>query len=146
MYTNDAGGCRWAGQTLGNHFESDGRLKNQEVVETIQCTGGTCNIPLKAPSLALVFLSDQALANSSPDPSATQSFETTFLTRVRHTATIDQHVLETSNGRGGARGNPVGSTSFGSVGAARAGMVLPGMGVVVAAVLGAMVVGVAGRW
>ncbi|QRV80175.1 glycoside hydrolase family 79 protein [Ceratobasidium sp. AG-Ba] len=140
------GNMTWAGQTLGNHFESDGRLKNDEVVETIQCANGACPIPLKAPSLAVVFLTDEALKNSSPDPSATMSYETSILTRVRHTATIDQAVLETSNGRGGGWGNPLGSTSFGSVGAARANVVIPGIGMIIAIVMGAMVVGFGARW
>ncbi|KAG9073407.1 hypothetical protein FS749_015264, partial [Ceratobasidium sp. UAMH 11750] len=87
------GNMTWAGQTLGNHFESDGRLKNEQVIQTITCENGSCAIPLKAPSLALVFLSDEALTNSSPDPTAVQSFATTYLTKVRNTATIDQAVL-----------------------------------------------------
>ncbi|KAG8694823.1 hypothetical protein FRC08_008238 [Ceratobasidium sp. 394] len=135
----------WAGQTLGNHFESDGRLKNEEVVQTITCENGACAIPLKAPSLALVFLTDQALRDSSPDPSATQTFPTTFLTKVRHTATIDQAVLATSNGRGGSRGNPLGSTSFGSVGAAGVNAVVPGPGMLGALAVGAAFVGL-GWW
>jgi hypothetical protein len=142
-------GCRWAGQTLGNNFESDGRLKNQEVIQTIQCdtAANTCNIPLKAPSLALVFLTEEALANSSPDPAATQSFETSILTNLRKTATIGQDALATSNGRGGTSGNQLGSTSPGSAGAARAGVVIPGIGVLVAVVAGAIAVGAAGgRW
>ncbi|CAE6501321.1 unnamed protein product, partial [Rhizoctonia solani] len=84
------GNMTWAGQTLGNHFESDGRLQGSEVIETIQCQNNICPIPLKAPSLALVFLTDAALANSSPASSATASFETSVLTRIRHTATVDQ--------------------------------------------------------
>ncbi|CAE6461756.1 unnamed protein product, partial [Rhizoctonia solani] len=84
------GNMTWAGQTLGNHFESDGRLQGSEVIETIQCQNNICPIPLKAPSLALVFLTDAALANSAPASSATASFETSVLTRIRHTATVDQ--------------------------------------------------------
>ncbi|KDN43176.1 hypothetical protein RSAG8_06329, partial [Rhizoctonia solani AG-8 WAC10335] len=137
------GNMTWAGQTLGNHFESDGRLQGSEVIETIQCPNNICPIPLKAPSLALVFLTDAALVNSSPAESATASFETSVLTRVRHTATVDQAVLETSNGRGGSMGNQVGSTSFGSVGSG-VGLRVPG-GVLLGLVVGAVaVVGV--RW
>ncbi|KAG9083591.1 hypothetical protein FS749_005915 [Ceratobasidium sp. UAMH 11750] len=139
------GNMTWAGQTLGNHFESDGRLKNEEVVQTINCENGACAIPLKAPSLALVFLTDQALRDSSPDPSATQTFPTTFLTKVRHTATIDQAVLATSNGRGGSWGNPLGSTSFGSVGAAGVNAVVPGLGMLGALVVGGVLLAL-GRW
>ncbi|KAG9082302.1 hypothetical protein FRC06_005131 [Ceratobasidium sp. 370] len=139
------GNMTWAGQTLGNHFESDGRLKNEEVVQTITCENGACAIPLKAPSLALVFLSDQALRESSPDPSATQTFPTTFLTKLRHTATIDQAVLATSNGRGGARGNKLGSTSLGSVSGAGVSAVMPGLGMLGVLVAGAVLAGL-GRW
>ncbi|QRW08975.1 glycoside hydrolase family 79 protein [Ceratobasidium sp. AG-Ba] len=139
------GNMTWAGQTLGNNFEADGRLKNDEVIETVQCTGGSCPIPLKAPSLALVFLTDAALANSSPDPSATQTFPTTFLTKVRNTATIDQAVLATSNGRGGGHwgGGIIGSTSFGSTSGAM-GVIVPSLGLLSAIVAGGLMV--LGRW
>ncbi|CEL54355.1 hypothetical protein RSOLAG1IB_07005 [Rhizoctonia solani AG-1 IB] len=135
------GNMTWAGQTLGNHFESDGRLQGSEVIETVQCQNNQCAIPLKAPSLALVFLTDAALANSSPTESATASFETSVLTRVRHTATIDQAVLSTSNGRGGSQGNHIGSTSFGSVGNGVVGALrAPGVGVLVGLAVGAAAV------
>ncbi|KAF8604933.1 glycoside hydrolase family 79 protein [Ceratobasidium sp. AG-I] len=140
------GNMTWANQTLGNHFESDGRLKGIEVVHTIACENGSCAIPLKAPSLALVFLSDEALANSSPPDSATASFETSILTKVRHTATVDQAVLATSNGRGGRNQGNLGSTSFGSIGAAGVNAVVPGLGVLAATVLGAVAVGFGVRW
>ncbi|KAJ1302509.1 hypothetical protein OPQ81_002828 [Rhizoctonia solani] len=140
------GNMTWAGQTLGNHFESDGRLQGSEVIETIQCQNNICPIPLKAPSLALVFLTDAALANSSPAQSATASFETSVLTRVRHTATVDPSVLASTNGRGGKMGNKIGSTSFGSAGSgALTRFSVPGAGVLVGLILGA--VGVLGlRW
>ncbi|KAG8702739.1 hypothetical protein FRC09_004568, partial [Ceratobasidium sp. 395] len=111
---------------------------------TITCENGSCAIPVKAPSLALVFLTDEALKNSSPDPSATISFETSFLTKVRHTATIDQNVLETSNGRGGKSGAPLGSTSFGSTGAAGVNAAVPGLGILFALVAGGLVAAM--RW
>ncbi|KDN36302.1 hypothetical protein RSAG8_10924, partial [Rhizoctonia solani AG-8 WAC10335] len=133
----------WAGQTLGNHFESDGRLQGQEVVHTIDCDPVTnqCSVPLRAPSLAVVFLTDSALQNSSPEEGATASFETTFVTRLRHTATVDQAVLATSNGRGGKNGHLVGSTSFGSIGSGVAiNTGIPGMGMLIAVITGVMVV------
>ncbi|CAE7142978.1 unnamed protein product [Rhizoctonia solani] len=132
------GNMTWAGQTLGNHFESDGRLRGDEVIHTIQCdpVTGQCPIPLKAPSLALVFLTEDALQQSSPEPGATASFETSFMTKIRHTATVDQAVLETSNGRGGRGGHLVGSTSFGSVGNGAVGLDAPGMCLVLALIAG----------
>ncbi|KAF8671179.1 Glycosyl hydrolase family 79 C-terminal beta domain [Rhizoctonia solani] len=137
------GNMTWAGQTLGNHFESDGRLKGEEVIHTIQCDATTnqCAIPLKAPSLALIFLTDAALQNSSPTEGATASFETTFRTRERHTATIDQAVLSTSNGRGGGGGHRIGSTSFGSIGnGGTPNLYTPGMGLLVGLTTGIMVI------
>ncbi|CAE6422766.1 unnamed protein product [Rhizoctonia solani] len=137
------GNMTWAGQTLGNHFESDGRLQGQEVIHTIDCDPVTnqCSVPLKAPSLALVFLTDAALQNSSPEEDATASFETTFVTRLRHTATVDQEVLATSNGRGGKNGHLIGSTSFGSMGNGSAmEMSIPRASILMGIVLGAMVV------
>ncbi|CAE6458557.1 unnamed protein product [Rhizoctonia solani] len=137
------GNMTWAGQTLGNHFESDGRLQGQEVTHTIDCDPVTnqCSVPLRAPSLALVFLTDAALQNSSPEQGVTASFETTFVTRLRHTATVDQAVLATSNGRGGGDGHRVGSTSFGSVGSgAMMNVSIPGMGILVGVIMGVMVV------
>ncbi|CAE6438199.1 unnamed protein product [Rhizoctonia solani] len=90
------GNMTWAGQTLGNHFESDGRLKGDEVIHKIQCDATTnqCSIPLKAPSLALVFLTEDALKRSSPEAGATTSFATSVAASVQ-TATVD---LSTSNG------------------------------------------------
>ncbi|CCO30904.1 hypothetical protein BN14_04937 [Rhizoctonia solani AG-1 IB] len=137
------GNMTWAGQTLGNHFESDGRLKGEEVIHTIQCDAATnqCAIPLKAPSLALVFLTDAALQNSSPQEGATASFETTYQTRVRHTATIDQAVLSTSNGRGGGTGHRIGSTSFGSIGnGVAANLSVPGTSLLAGLIVGIMMV------
>jgi hypothetical protein len=133
----------WAGQTLGNHFESDGRLQGEEVIHTIDCDPVTnqCSVPLRAPSLALVFLTEAALQNSSPEEGATASFETTFVTRVRHTATVDQEVLATSNGRGGTNGHRIGSTSFGSIGnGVVSSMGIPGMGILVGVVVGIIMV------
>ncbi|CUA72793.1 hypothetical protein RSOLAG22IIIB_10292 [Rhizoctonia solani] len=137
------GNMTWAGQTLGNHFESDGRLQGQEVTHTIDCDPVTnqCSVPLRAPSLALVFLTDSALQNSSPDQSATASFETTFITRLRHTATVDETVLATSNGRGGKDGHRVGSTSFGSIGSGvRSDLGIPVMGILLGVITGVLVV------
>ncbi|CEL63639.1 hypothetical protein RSOLAG1IB_10917 [Rhizoctonia solani AG-1 IB] len=137
------GNMTWAGQTLGNHFESDGRLQGEEVIHTIDCDPVTnqCSVPLRAPSLALVFLTEAALQNSSPEEGATASFETTFVTRVRHTATVDQEVLATSNGRGGTNGHRIGSTSFGSIGnGVVSSMGIPGMGILVGVVVGIIMV------
>ena len=87
---------------MGDQFASDGRLQGTLQTETVQCTGGICNIALKAPSFALVFLTPEALQAASP-PQATQTFATTVTTKLGGTAIIAPEVLETSFGRGGAQ-------------------------------------------
>ncbi|CUA78488.1 Beta-glucuronidase [Rhizoctonia solani] len=137
------GNMTWAGQTLGNHFQSDGRLKGEEVIYTVQCDSTTnqCPISLKAPSLALVFLTDDALEKSTPEEGAIASFETSFLTRLHHTATVDQEVLATSNGRGGKGGHLSGSTSLGSTGNGVAiGLGAPGLGFLMGLITGTLMV------
>ncbi|KAG9127511.1 hypothetical protein FRC07_012798 [Ceratobasidium sp. 392] len=109
----------WAGQWLGGELSSDGRLMGEVATVTIQCdtTAQTCAIPVKAPSIALVFLTDTALQASSPQDSVTQSFPTTIVTNKGNsgiTVTADPSVLATSNGRGGAQAGLLGSTSSGS--------------------------------
>ncbi|CAL1698444.1 unnamed protein product [Somion occarium] len=116
----------WAGQTFGGQFESDGRLKGNETIETINCDQGqnTCAIKVPAPGVALVFFSDQALQES--EPSSTATFATTAVTRTLNTATIDAQVLATSNGHSG-KDRALGSTSKGSTGAAPASHVIPSL-------------------
>ncbi|KAG8992102.1 hypothetical protein FRB94_012010 [Tulasnella sp. JGI-2019a] len=56
----------WAGQTMGGVNAADGRLTGTPDVQTIQCDAATgiCAIPVPAPSIALVFLTDAAYENS----------------------------------------------------------------------------------
>ncbi|KAH8118971.1 hypothetical protein DFH11DRAFT_1562225 [Phellopilus nigrolimitatus] len=137
----------WAGQTFGGPFESDGRLQGAEVIYTYQCdqTNNVCAVPMPAPALAIVFLSSGALSESEPQSTVTFATTTSY-SNAANTATINQAVLATSNGRGGGNWDTVGSTSFGSsngaVGATAmlASAVLTG-GV---AVLGAVLAGYAG--
>lgn len=95
----------WVGEFLGTRFEFNSCLQGQEVVQTIQCdiVINTCAIPLKAPLLAPVFLSDAAVQNSSLDGSASPSVETSMKTNIRHSAAVDQAVLATSNKQGGSK-------------------------------------------
>ncbi|KAG9087849.1 hypothetical protein FRC06_002331 [Ceratobasidium sp. 370] len=110
----------WAGQWLGGELGSDGRLMGSVETVTIQCdtTAQTCAIPVKAPSIALVFLTDSALKASTPQDSVTQTFPTTVVTARGNsgiTVSVDPSVLATSNGRGGAQqAGLLGSTSSGS--------------------------------
>ncbi|KAI0087558.1 hypothetical protein BDY19DRAFT_994874 [Irpex rosettiformis] len=107
----------WAGQTFGSKFESDGRLRGNETISTVQCDqgAGTCAIQVPAPAVALVFLTSSALQDVSP--SSTQTFSTTAVTKVGHSATIDATALATSNGNTGADRQKLSSTSKGSSGA-----------------------------
>jgi len=84
-----------------------------EEIVTIQCdqTAGVCNIPVYAPSAAVVFLSSSALTENDGAPSTT--FATTSRTKLYNTITIDPSVLATSNGHWGIL--ELGSTSQGSV-------------------------------
>lgn len=53
----------WAGQSAGSAgpWTSDGTLSGEIKTTTVDCSSGICAIPLKAPSFALVFLSQEAL-------------------------------------------------------------------------------------
>ncbi|KAF8888693.1 hypothetical protein CPB85DRAFT_1334395 [Mucidula mucida] len=108
------GNFMWAGQTFGDHFASDGRLMGDEDVQTVTCdqANNVCPITVPAPGFALVFLSDEAQTESDAVPSTT--FATTAHTKLVNTATVDQSVLETSNGHSGGDGRDFSSTSKGS--------------------------------
>ncbi|KAH7339431.1 glycoside hydrolase family 79 protein [Rhizoctonia solani] len=116
----------WAGQNLGGELGSDGRLQGTQETITVQCdtTAQTCPIPVKAPSIALVFLTDSALTESSADTTVTQTFPTTAITNKGNkiTVSVDPSVLSTSNGRGASEHDILGSTSEGSVSSAPARM------------------------
>ncbi|OCH92578.1 glycoside hydrolase family 79 protein [Obba rivulosa] len=92
----------WAGQTLGTRFQSDGTLQGEEQAVIIPCDQTTlqCVVSVPAPGAALVFLSDQALAESTP--TTTQTFPTTAMTKTIKTASVAASVLATSNGDSGA--------------------------------------------
>lgn len=101
----------WAGQTMGTSFNSDGRLYGDEQTVEIQCTDGNCVIPVQAPSIAVVFLDQEALDDSSVPATATQSFSTTVIGEGM--ATVNPGALETGNGQDP---NLSGSNSKGSRG------------------------------
>lgn len=106
---------QWAGQTFGDVLSSNGILQGQQNITTIPCqSDNVCPVPVPAPGFALVFLSQDALQESSPGPDAVTPFSTTVTTAIgQNTATINAQVLATSNGYGGAM-NQIGSTSFDS--------------------------------
>ncbi|KAF8056971.1 glycoside hydrolase family 79 protein [Lyophyllum atratum] len=130
----------WAGQTFGNKFEVDGRPKGELKITKIPCdqTANLCRVPLKAPSFALVFLTDPT-ATTQDAPAAT--FKTTALTKTINTASVDPLVLATSNGQSGKERAKLGSTSPGSVSGVEGFRALvPGLSMLVAMMLGAGVV------
>ncbi|KAJ7117214.1 glycoside hydrolase family 79 protein [Mycena crocata] len=92
------GGYTWAGQTFGGNFESDGRPMGEEVIETVACdtAAQTCTVKVKAPGMALVFLTDDA--ETANDGAASVTFATTARTKSHNTATVPPEVLATSNG------------------------------------------------
>ncbi|KDR78213.1 hypothetical protein GALMADRAFT_94783 [Galerina marginata CBS 339.88] len=132
------GNIYWAGQTLGNQFQVDGRFKGTLNVTTINCNtaASACIIPVPAPGFALVFFDGNAEQLSVGQ--ATQTFATTAHTKVHNTATYDAEVLATSNGRSGSnRHQGFGSTSVGSVSAAqRRPTILSGVAAAAAMILG----------
>ncbi|KIO31217.1 glycoside hydrolase family 79 protein [Tulasnella calospora MUT 4182] len=107
---NSKDNITWAGQTFGAQFQSDGRLQGDLDVVEILCNAadGTCNVPVPGPSVALVFLSDAAMASSGADITQAETFATT-VTTGKAVPSMDQAALMSSNGRSG--GDPLGTTS-----------------------------------
>ncbi|KEP51984.1 putative glycoside hydrolase family 79 protein [Rhizoctonia solani 123E] len=94
----------WANQTLGQTFyASDGRLQNQLDIVTVPCSNGSCRVPMRAPSFALVYLSDHELNEITPTGAAAKTFATTVTTRRYGQVFVDPSLLATSNGDGGAQ-------------------------------------------
>lgn len=87
----------WAGQTLGPSFSSDGRLYGELETLYFDCKNGECPVHVPGPSIALVFLGDQFLQESTPPEDAPQSFPTTVIGAGRG-ATIDPDLIRTANG------------------------------------------------
>ncbi|KAI0311519.1 glycoside hydrolase family 79 protein [Amylostereum chailletii] len=136
------GNFSWAGQTFGNHFESDGRMKGNLDVQTVQCdqANNVCNIHVPAPGFALVFLTEDGYSAATPETVAT--FPTTFQTATVNTARVDPSVLATSNGHADMA-DIRGATSPGSRKSAAFGMreAVPGLVALAGLALGALVVG-----
>ncbi|KAF8079214.1 glycoside hydrolase family 79 protein [Lyophyllum atratum] len=125
----------WAGQTFGNKYEVDGRLKGEVNITKIPCNHNLCHIPLKAPSFALVFLTDPT-ATTQDAPAAT--FQTTAFTKTVNTVTVDASLLATSNGQSGKDRSRLGSTSPGSVnGVEGLRALIPGLSMLFAMMFGA---------
>ncbi|KAG8962821.1 hypothetical protein FRC03_003721 [Tulasnella sp. 419] len=100
----------WANQTFGGRFASDGRLYGDLDVKTVPCTNNVCSVQMKAPSAALVFLSQEALTLSNPPPDQNLTFTASA---DPYMVSIDWASVKASNGRNGQV--PLGSTSTGSV-------------------------------
>ncbi|KAG8907270.1 hypothetical protein FRC01_007750, partial [Tulasnella sp. 417] len=107
---NSKDNITWAGQTFGAQFQSDGRLQGDLDIVTIQCNpaDGTCSVPVPGPSVALVFLTDAAVASSGADITQVEPFTTT-VTTGKSFPTMNQEELMRSNGRSGK--DPLGTTS-----------------------------------
>ncbi|KAK0445633.1 glycoside hydrolase family 79 protein [Desarmillaria tabescens] len=87
------GSFKWAGQTFGDHFASDGRLMGDEDVRTSLC--------LLRGSHWCFFVHDEVVDVE------TQTFPTTVQTRTVNTATVAEGVLATSNGHHWAAGGGI---------------------------------------
>ncbi|KAF9529921.1 hypothetical protein CPB83DRAFT_851818 [Crepidotus variabilis] len=110
----------WAGQTLGNKFQSDGRFKGALNVTTIACGGQGCTIPVPAPGFALVFMDSTEEVVTIGQ--ATQTFATTAHTNAHNTAASDPTAVASSNGHSGAdREGRLDSTNYGKVNGKAAG-------------------------
>ncbi|KAH9886697.1 hypothetical protein C8Q73DRAFT_714970 [Cubamyces lactineus] len=133
----------WGNQTFGGRFQCDGRLHGTEVVQTVNCdtNANTCQITVPAPGVALVYLSSDAQA--AVDPSQSQTFATTAVTKTANTVTIDPSVLATSNGQSGAD-RQLSSTSKGSSSAGRTAAA-PGLTLLAMILAGASVIAAATR-
>ena len=92
---------------------------------------------MPAPGVALVFLS--STAQGAPDPSQTQTYATTAVTKSANTVSVDASVLATSNGDS-AKDRAAGSTSQGSSDAPRTAGVAPGLTMLAMFVTGVWVV------
>jgi hypothetical protein len=137
---------KWAGQTMGNTFQVDGRFKGALNVSTIACAANACTIPLPAPGFALVFVDTASAANGRliGEGQASQTYATTRRTNVHNTATVDWAVVGGSNGVNGTFRETMRSSNFG--GKMSAAVRTEGKGVVrwmaglVAVVLGRVVI------
>ncbi|KAG6827199.1 hypothetical protein H0H92_012826 [Tricholoma furcatifolium] len=135
---SDHANFTWAGQTFGDVFSSDGRPVGDLNVTTIQCdtTNNVCVIPVPAPAYALVFLSSSAM--DEPGAAASTTFATSLQTKTVNTITVNQAVLETSNG---GYGKQLGSTSPGSASGSIASRVAPGVMSLFALAAGLLLIG-----
>lgn len=90
-------------------------MKGDLDIVTIGCdlSNNICQVPVKAPGFALVFLTDSPAVRTDSEPPIT--FATSSQTRTINTATVDPEVLATSNGKSGKERGLLGSTSKGSV-------------------------------
>lgn len=110
----------WAGQTMGNTFEVDGRFKGSLNISTIACTQGTCTVPLPAPGFALIFIDTTSNFNAQllGIGQATQTYATTRRTNIHNTATIDWTQVSDSNGENGTFRESLRSSNYGKTSAA----------------------------
>lgn len=89
-----------------------------------------------APGFALVFLTSAAFSESNP--STTQTFSTSALTKTHNTASVPASVLATSNGHSGSSWR-LSSTSKGSGNGALA-VATPGVAALTAIICGAITI------
>ena len=84
----------------GGYFESDGNLRGDQFTDVVPCTNGVCAIKVKAPGVAVVFLTDDLIFDAKADPPAS-TYATTRTTKMMNTAAIPGAALHTNNGVNG---------------------------------------------
>lgn len=129
---------------MGGLMAADGRMIGDQQTIEIACdqAANTCTIPVKAPSFALVFLSD--IDGAAEEPTSTLTFATTAYTaHGNQIVLVNPSVLATMNGDGGTQPRYTGSTSKNATPANDAmRLVAPAASLLVAMVIGCFVV----RW
>lgn len=106
---------KWAGQTMGNTYQVDGRFKGDLNVTTVPCNQNACTVPLPAPGFALIFIDTTSSSNVQllGIGQATQTYATTRRTNIHNTATVDWTQVGSSNGENGVFRNTLRSSNFG---------------------------------
>lgn len=108
-------------------------------VKTVTCTDNVCQVQVPAPGFALVFLTDEAYSEVTPEEP--QTFATSALTKTHNTATVDKAVLATSNGHSGSNRMSLYGTSHALKLESKGALVFIPSTIVSAVTIGAILVG-----
>jgi hypothetical protein len=118
----------WGNLTMGKSFEGDGRLHGTDVTSVFGCTDNACNVNVPGPSIALVFLTEDAMSEVAPDPAQDVAFSTTVLD-VNGVA-VNKTAAESGNG------SPDWTSLYNGGGSLEIGLALVSAAVVMTLVIG----------